>query len=118
VTDTLFDYADRQAAPRARATDPWTSQDAALGSKANDLRLVLAAHARHPHGLTDFELAELVHRQQTSAGKRRGELRDDGLIEATADARPAPSGKRAIVWRITPSGLALYRLVSPVKEPA
>jgi hypothetical protein len=55
-------------------------------------------------GLTDFQLATLVDRKQTSAGKRRGELRDKRLIEATALRRPSDTGSPAIVWRITPLG--------------
>jgi hypothetical protein len=91
----------------ARTIDPETSHQAALRhptSRARDLGMVLAAHRAHPDGLTDFELAALVGRQQTSAGKRRGELRDMSLIEATELRRPAPSGSPAIVWRITERG--------------
>jgi hypothetical protein len=65
---------------------------------------VLFMHYAFPSGLTDFELGGLVGRQQTSAGKRRGELRDEGYIEATNERRKAPSGASAIVWRITPYG--------------
>jgi len=45
-------------------------------------------------------------RQQTSAGKRRGELRDAGYIEDGLMRRPAPSGSMAIVWCITAKGRA------------
>lgn len=53
-------------------------------------------------GLTDFELAHAIGRQQTSAGKRRGELVALGLVEFAGIHRPAPSGARARVWRVTP----------------
>lgn len=89
--------------PGARNSDPETSHRAAARDpdrKMRDRTAVLRAHYEHPDGLTDFELAEIVGRQQTSAGKRRGELRDMGLIEATELRRPAPSGSPAIVWRI------------------
>ena len=92
----------------ARNTDPETSHLAAARnphSRTIDREKVLAAHADNPDGLTDFELAEIVDRQQTSAGKRRGELRDAGLIEETDMRRAAPSGSLAIVWRITASGV-------------
>ena len=92
----------------ARKTDPDTSLFAAVRDphrRARDRLRVLMVHSIHPAGLTDFELAELVKRQQTSAGKRRGELRDKGLIAATKLRRPAPSGSLAIVWQITESGL-------------
>jgi hypothetical protein len=94
----------------ARNTDPDTSWEAAyrfLAGKATDRRKVLLLHARYPHGMTDFELAERMGRQQTSVGKRRGELRDKGLIEATPLRRNAPSDSPAIVWRITRFGQAV-----------
>ena len=86
----------------ARHTDPATSWDAAFDAslKADKHRArVLAMHRAHPDGLTDFELGELLGLQQTSAGKRRGELRDRGYIENSGLKRPAPSGSMAIVWR-------------------
>lgn len=96
----------------ARTTDPETSHAAALMSttqKAGDQRAVLSAHYRvRGDGLTDFELAAYLGRQQTSVGKRRGELRDLGLIEQTELRRPAPSGKSAIVWRITANGRRVF----------
>lgn len=100
MSENLFSWGARQ-------TDPDTSHTAAEAHpvlRAHDRRMTLMAHAKHPNGLTDFELGDLIDRQQTSAGKRRGELRDAGLIEATDTRRPAPSGSPAIVWRITPAG--------------
>lgn len=93
--------------PTARVTDPDTSHEAArlAGQTAGSLRRqCLEALAAGP--LTDFELADQVGRQQTSAGKRRGELVAAGFVEATAERRRTPSGARAIVWQITPEGRA------------
>lgn len=93
--------------PKARRTDPDTSHQAALDVAPRaqaDRDLVLRVHSEHPDGLTDFELAALCGRQQTSLGKRRGDLCADGLIERTEWRRPAPSGSRAFVWRITDEG--------------
>ena len=62
--------------PGARATDPETSHLAANkmpGLRARDRWKVLMTHAACRAGLTDFELADIVGRQQTSAGKRRGD---------------------------------------------
>lgn len=100
---------DMWPGPGARNSDPETSHAAANRatiSSAIDRGKVLAVHASHPEGLTDFELATIMGRQQTSVGKRRGELRDLGLIEASESTRPAPSGSSAIVWRITSEGLS------------
>jgi len=85
-----------------RRTDPDTSHEAALeraAEKRRDRDRVLAAiRAAQADGLTDYELADRVDRQQNSAGKRRGELRDAGLVRDSGRRRAAPSGSRAIVW--------------------
>jgi predicted transcriptional regulator len=108
----LFDY----VAPGARNTDPSTSHLAAAEHRAlrgKDRRDVLRLHALNPAGLTDFELASRMGRQQTSVGKRRGELRDLGLIEDSNLRRRAPSQSQAIVWKITPRGLVAAAEHSP-----
>ena len=103
----LFDFADIGA----RRDDPDTSWQAAyrdLSRKRTDRGLALAVHYANPHGLTDFELGDRMRRQQTSAGKRRGELRDLGLVAATELRRNAPSGSPAIVWAITDLGRRVH----------
>ena len=57
---------------------------------------------------TDFELGDRVGRQQTSAGKRRGELVKLGYVERVGVSR-APSGAAAAVWGLTPEGREFYR---------
>jgi hypothetical protein len=107
MTVDLFDY----AAQGFRNTDPDTSYQAALrnvSGRYTDRRKALAAlSAAGEGGLTDFELASRIGRQQTSAGKRRGELRDLGLVADTGRRRPAPSGSAAIVWAVTALGCQL-----------
>jgi len=85
----------------ARATDPDTSHEAARDAAPTaqtNRALALRILRDYPGGLTDFELAEITGLQQTSIGKRRGELRDAGLVYDTGRRRPSPSGSRAIVW--------------------
>ena len=87
--------------PVARRTDPGTSWAAARLTEpraGTNRALALRVLREHPGGLTDFELADLTGLQQTSIGKRRGELRDAGLVRATERTRRAPSGALAIVW--------------------
>ena len=108
--DDMRDLFDEPA--RARSTDPWTSHAAKEFNLNEDRVAVLLVHSRHPFGLTDFELASNMDRQQTSVGKRRGELRDHGYIEQTPIKRNAPSGAMAIVWRITPRGQELAKRFS------
>ncbi len=95
-----------------RNADPDTSKEAGRRVLSRDRFLALQIHAENPGGLTDFELGDLMKRQQTSAGKRRGELRDNGLIEDTGERRTAPSGARAIVWAVTQRGLDCLRSVT------
>lgn len=94
--------------PLARNSDPDTSHLAVEDAKrtANTLRArcLEAIKAAGERGLSDFELAELLGSQQTSAGKRRGELVAAGLVEKSVvdgveQKRPAPSGSLALVWR-------------------
>ena len=86
--------------PNVRNTDPDTSHMAAAPDRASDrIRVLEALKDAADNGLTDFELGVIVGRQQTSAGKRRGELRDLGFVYDSGLRRPAPSGSLAIVWR-------------------
>lgn len=85
--------------PGARRTDPSTSHEAA--AKLRNRKVyedVLAALRERPS--TDFEIAARLGGQQTSLGKRRGELRDAGLVEDSGKRRQSPSGSMAIVWQI------------------
>lgn len=99
--------------PVARTTDPPTSHQAAAhaATKAGTMRaLALRALVQAgEYGLTDFELARVTDSQQTSIGKRRGELVRMGYVEATGTTRPAPSGLPAMVWRVTAAGRQAHR---------
>jgi hypothetical protein len=102
-------------APAVRWDDPDTCRTAAERASVNagtNRALALTAHAHADGGLTDHELAELTGVQQTSIGKRRGELVALGLIERTDVRRPSPTGSPAIVWRITAVGLDHARQVA------
>jgi hypothetical protein len=91
--------------PNVRATDPETSRAAAEDNAPRAPRhrdLALKVLRAHPSGLTDFELAVMTGISQTSIGKRRGELRDIGVVEDSGVRRPSPSGSSAIVWRVVP----------------
>lgn len=94
--------------PAARASDPHTSHAAArdAGRRAPVLRnrCLAALRAAGERGMTDFELAAAVCSQQTSAGKRRGELVKLGLVEYAGCKRQSPSGSDAMVWRVVEMG--------------
>ena len=90
-----------------RVSDPDTSHEAGKANTNNseDRRLVLTTHAAHLEGLTDYELADLHGRQQNSLGKRRTELRDAGMIQATPLRRKGHTKSLCIVWTITDFGM-------------
>lgn len=109
-TETLFPVTaptgPRVAPPgeyaMVRATDPVTSLLAAQKASVNAATLrarCLETLRAHPAGLTDFELADVIGSQQTSAGKRRGELVAQGLVCNSGLRRPSPSGSPSIVWK-------------------
>lgn len=90
--------------PAARVTDPATSHQAAADARphaGNDRDLVLGILRQHGP-LTDFEIAAIAGRQQTSLGCRRKDLCRLGLVEWAGTTRPSPSGSPARVWQVTP----------------
>lgn len=100
----------------ARNTDPDTARDAALSvTDAHKRRLydhILALIFEHGP-MTDYELAKRLTQRlgepiiATSAGKRRGELRDMGLVFDTKFKGPTETGPRkGIRWGLTPAGEA------------
>lgn len=100
-----------------RHGDRDTSRASALMNReqriADRMRAFGILCAVYPAGLTDFELGALTGRQQTSIGKRRFELMEAQFVEPMPAEegdphRPAPSGAKATVWRVTPLGLAEY----------
>jgi len=74
--------------------------------------MTVACAAIYEHGpLTDWQLADHVSRRTgvptiaTSAGKRRGELRDMGLVVDSGHRGPTETGpKRGIRWALTAAG--------------
>lgn len=86
--------------PGARRADPDTSQlSAAKFRPRKDHEDVLRVLAEFGAS-TDFEISAHLGRVATSVGKRRGELRDAGLVIDSGERRPSPSGSSAIVWKL------------------
>lgn len=108
---SLLDLLD--ATPMARATDPDTAHHAAWSAANTDHRAVYVAilAAVHEHGpLTDYHLSLHVARRtgtpilRTSVGKRRGELRDMGLMADSGHRAKTDTNSTAIRWAITAAG--------------
>jgi hypothetical protein len=110
-------WPNREQHPSVRVNDPDTCQEPTEVRMSSGRLKALAAHYMHPEGLTDFELAALTDTAQTSIGKRRGELEQAGLIVATTIRRPAPSGAKAIVWRITSQGVGYIVRLGESEKP-
>jgi hypothetical protein len=91
-------------APVARRTDPPTSWMAArlAEPRSGTNRALALALLRERGPQTDFELATASGLQQTTIGKRRGELVAAGFVRATDLRRRSPSGAWAIVWEAIP----------------
>ena len=69
---------------------------------AKDRRRVYECHLENPDGLTDWELAELLEMEKSTAAKRRLDLCREPywLIEKTSERRETNTGSPAIVWRV------------------
>ncbi len=107
---SLFDSGTPAALPHrhARNTDPLTSVEAAESVDDIARRNAHAAimRALFEHGpQTDWQLGRRLGLIATSAGKRRGELRDMGLVADSGHRGPTETGpKRAIRWALTDAG--------------
>lgn len=88
----------------ARRTDPETSHEAAdLNKEERDIireRVYQYLKQMGDYGATDYELEKALKVYRTSAGKRRGELRDAGLVVATDQRRRTTGKATAIVWKV------------------
>lgn len=100
-------------APNVRSTDHDTSRAAAAMQTPTKVRsehrLVLELLRWEP--LTDFDLAERASQalgrkvKSVSVGKRRGELRDMGLVADSGLRGKSDTGTKAIRWALTEAGV-------------
>lgn len=67
-------------------------------------------------GRTDYELGEALGILRTSAGKRRAELAEDGLVQATVNRRMTDTSSPAVVWRLTEKGRQIASLLCNLKS--
>ena len=89
----------------ARATDPDTSHAAAQAAsvKGPNQRIIVWNTLNRLREATDYEIALAMGILRSSAGKRRQELVELGLVEATDKRRLTDTGSTAIVWRVSSS---------------
>ncbi len=116
-------------APFARNTDPDTShqaaRDAAINATSSRMAVLFCHYQHRKGGLNDFELAEILGRQQTSVGSRRADLMKPsrGHVPEPYVAEmlhpqtgkplkeESPSGSLCKVWRITAAGIAAVEIM-------
>ena len=84
-----------------RPTDPDTSHRAAstASRRGPNQRLRVWQALQTLGTATDYELSTATGLLRSSAGKRRQELTDLGLVEATDERRRTDTGSLAVVWR-------------------
>jgi len=97
------DFVSPDPSHNVRRTDPDTSHEAAyanlVGRKTIAAKVYAMLESMLPDGLTDVELSiRLPQYQLNSLNKRRGELRDQGLVMDSGRRRLTPAEARAIVW--------------------
>lgn len=98
---------------RHRATDPETARLAAAAAErrlTDNQWLVLKSLVEAGRsGLLDHDHEARNGLKQDTAGKRRGELQELGLVEPTGERRHTPRKSLAGVYRATARGIAVYQ---------
>jgi len=96
----------------ARVTDPSTSHEAAESSSpehTSKTQLAIMAILRY-EPMTDLEIerayrdledfGDVPRASESGIRSRRAELVLKGLVEASGEYRPTPSGRKSIVWKL------------------
>ena len=98
---------------RHRATDPETARLAAIAAERhltdNQWKVLKSLVEAGRSGLLDHDHEARNGLKQDTAGKRRGELQELGLVEPTGERRHTPRRSLAGVYRATPRGIAAYQ---------
>lgn len=98
---------------RHRANDMDTAVSAAAaasdGLTYNQIQVLKALAAAGEHGMLDHDHLTINGLEQDTAGKRRGELLEYGLVADSGIRRKTPRGRNAAVWVITRTGHATLK---------
>lgn len=91
-----------RSAPRSRNSDPETAVEAGNNVSANQRsRVYVCLRAAGRDGMTDDDIAAELGIEPTSAGKRRKELQELGMVEDTGTRGTTRRGATAKKWRVT-----------------
>lgn len=105
--EALSSY-ERQKRRMSHKKDPETSKQAAASAlmKAESQKALVyqALAAVYPDGYTDEQLGQVIGTKDRAsgniAGKRRFDLKDEGLVEDSGQRRQTSTRSMATVWRI------------------
>lgn len=86
------------SSPLSRHTSRAGAEDAKARSASQIVRY-LSALKEHG-GLTDLEASKLLNIDRTSVNARRATLVKAGLVVASGETRPGPTGVKNCVWRL------------------
>lgn len=110
-----FDEVAKNRLPRWHRGGLETERLAALDCYARTgsqrFRVLFELAGAGERGRTDYELGETLRILRTSAGKRRKELMEAGLVEASGGRRITDTGSTAIVWVLTEKGREVATLL-------
>lgn len=89
-------------AKMARRADPetsWIAARAALPQLTKTKAKIVEQLHGHPGGLTPWELSQLLDMDKSSASKRLGDLRDEGICY-TDGTRPSDRNRPSLVYKL------------------
>lgn len=90
-----------------RNTDPDTSRDAAASVDCNQYEWLVLKVLYLENGATIKAVTQSANRPEVSISPRFRPLAEKGLIYDTGERRTNPSGRKAILWKLTLAGLKL-----------
>lgn len=90
-------------------TEVAAAEDNAPRSGSQRARVLVCLADAGNDGMTDWELGVALSILRTSAGKRRKELCEIGLVEDTGWRRKTDTGSSAVVWSLTDEGFLRSR---------
>lgn len=86
--------------PQSRHASRAGAENAAPRALSQAIRYMQALKDRPAHGLTDAEAAVVLGIERSSVNARRAALVKAGLVYASSDTRPGPTGVSNTVWKI------------------
>ena len=87
------------ATPQSRHASRMGAENAAPRALSQTIKYLQALKDRPQYGLTDAEAATVLGVERSSINARRAPLVKAGLVYASSDTRPGPTGVANTVWK-------------------